>query len=164
MKRSLFISLILCQFLWGCLPGDGETAATKPRATKQVSSTSPAAAAGDYLWISLRYFMGQLGSSLEFSVLPYDPLTYPTPDPSLSPGRQDGWLPHARFRSETGEIVTDIPLTMVIHQDYLLIDGGLWIEWEAFVPDISEYECVELLSQSELAITKLEIQPPLRMC
>jgi hypothetical protein len=164
MKRSLFISLILCQFMWGCLPGDRESVATKPRVTTHEASTTPAAATGDYLWISLKYFMGQLGSSLEFSVLTYDPLTYPTPDPSLYPGRQDGVLPHVRFRSETGEIITDIPLKMVIHQDYMLIDGGLWIEWEAFVPDISEYECVELLSQSELAITKFEIEPPLRMC
>ena len=164
MKRSLFILLILFQLMYACLPAKREVSSTTPRVATPVSSTLNPAVAGDYLWISLKYFMGQLGFSLEFYVLSYDPLTYSTPDPSLRPGTQDGVLPHVRFRSEAGGIIADVPLKMVIYRDYMMIDGGLWIEWEAFAPNILEYDCLELISQSELAITKLEIEPPLRMC
>ncbi len=162
MKRYLFISLFICQLMWACLPGQRESVATGTPMATPISSTPEAT--GNYLWIALKYFYGQLGYSLEFSVSHYDPLTYRTPGPSPFTGSQDGFLPHVRFKSETGEIVADIPLKMVIYQNYMLIDGGLWIEWEAFVPDISQYECLELLSQSELPLTKLEIEPPLRMC
>lgn len=155
MKRSLFILLLLCLFMGACAPAGTPPAATETRAAVDSEKT---------LWITLNYFRGQLDTTLEFSVSYYEPAAYRTPIYPPFYFGPDPFLPHVRFRSETGQVVADVPLKPVNVRDMILIDGGIWAEWEALVPGILEYECLELLQQGLDYVTKVELEPGMRLC
>ena len=155
MKRSLFIVLLICQCAAACAPAEIPAAPTATPAPLQ---------SGETLWISLDYFFGQLGTTYELTVTYYDPATYTTPVVPVIYPAMDTFLPHVRFRSADGQVLADVPLKLVSTQDMLMIDGGISAQWEAFVPPFVEYDCLELMQAVPQSLTKVELEPGMRLC